>query len=195
MKKVLSLFATLLLVGQAFSPALAGTTNLDALQLDSNLTVGGNLTVAGTQNITGAVTLSTPLGGASVNNSVKRQVFHFSPNSGGTIADNTTYRAYFAPGRAGTVTKVSIIAGTVPIGGTNAIAIKKAGASGNAMLAASFDPTGLVVDTISAPALTATAADRAITATQGIYVEWAAGSQSTDGANASVSIEFEPADF
>lgn len=180
-----------------------GTTNLDSLSLGGTLTVtgattqtgaqafAGAVTMASTLAVTGAVTLTVPLTKANINGSAKRERFNFSVNAGGTIADGTTYTGYFAPGRAGTVTKVSLIASTAPVGGTNTVNVKKGGASGQSVLSAAFDPTTLVADTISAATLNATAANLAFTAAEGLYVEWVAGTQSTDGVRAAVCIEVE----
>lgn len=137
------------------------------------------------------VKTGTELPKAHVNASVKRERFTFQVNAGGTIADGTTYTGYFPLGRAGVVKGVYLIAATAPIGGTNTVDVKKGGASGQSVLAAAFDPTTLVADTISSATLNATAANIAFTAAQGLYVAWVAGTQTTDGVRAAVCVEVE----
>ncbi|MBX9570905.1 MAG: hypothetical protein K2X77_18570 [Candidatus Obscuribacterales bacterium] len=204
-----SLASTLAVTGAVtLSSTLAVTgavTMASTLAVTGNGTVGGtlgvtgNATLGGTLAVTGAVTLTVPLTAANINKSAKRQVFLFRPNNGGTIADGTTYAGFINPGRAGTVTGVSVIAGTPPVGGTNTVKVLRGSSAGNTMLsAASYDPTGLTANQAAAMTLTATGADLAVAASganSGIYVEWVAGTQSTDGVNACIAVEFEPTDF
>lgn len=156
-----------------------------------------DLTITGALNVTGAVTLTTKLTAANANASVRRKLIYVPVvGTAGTLADSTTYKFYVPVGEIATLKKVSIIAATPPVGGTNTIKVLKASSSGNTMLgAASFDPTTLVTNVISAPALTATAADQAITAAQGIYVEWATGVQTTDGISCGILLELELTDY
>lgn len=139
------------------------------------------------------------LTGGSLWQQSKRFVLTNSFNGGGTLSDSTTYKAFLVPGRAGTVTRVSVMAGTAPAGGTNTVKVLKGSSSGNTMLsAASYDPTNLTDNQASTMTLTSTAADLAVTASgadSGIYVEWAAGVQSTDAATVTISVEFEPDDL
>ena len=137
------------------------------------------------------VKTGTELPKAHLNAGVKRERFTFNVNAGGTVADGTTYTTYFAPGRAGVVKGVYLIASTAPVGGTNTVDVKKGGASGTSVLTAAFDPTTLVADTISTASLSGTAATVAFTATQGLYVAWVAGTQTTDGVRCSVCVEVE----
>lgn len=187
-----------------------------------NFSVGGNLAVTGTSAHTGAATFSSasfgtttlhtgvatfsaqpvfsiPLIKSNLGNQSKRVIYTMSVNGGATVADATTYRGWFVPGRAGSVTKVSVIAATPPIGGTSTVKILKGSSSGNTMLgAASYDPVGLTANQAAAMTLTGTAADLAVTASganSGVYIEWAAGTQSTDAINAAISIEFEADDY
>lgn len=182
-----------------------------AVTMSSTLAVTGNTTVTGTLGVTGAATLSStlavtgavtltvPLTAANINKSAKRQVFLFNVNGGGTLADGTTYKASFVPGRAGTVTGASVFAQTPPVGGTNTVKILRGTSAGNTMLsAASYDPTGLTANQAAAMTLTATGADLAVAASganSAIYVEWVAGTQTTDAINAVIAVEFEPTDF
>lgn len=187
------------------------STHTGATTQTGNLSLGGNLAVTGTSAhtgaatfgstvaVTGAVSLTVPLTKANVGNQSKRVIYTYSVANGGTLADSTTYRGWFVPGRAGSITKISVMAGTPPVGGTNTVKVLKGSSSGNTMLsAASYDPTGLTANQAAAMTLTGTAADLAITASganSGAYIEWAAGAQSTDAINAAVSIEFEPDDY
>lgn len=187
----------LLALGLAFALSIAPA--LAASKLKNDLEVTGNVTVGGTLGVTGAVTFTDPLDKASLGSQSKRVIFNVPINTGGTLADSTTYRGFVAPGRAGTVTNISVIAGTVPVGGTNTVKVLKGSSAGNTMFsAASYNPTGLTANQAAPMTLTGTATDLAITASganSGIYVEWATGVQTTDAVNAAVSIEFEPDDY
>lgn len=156
----------------------------------------GAQTIAGVKTFSSAPVFSSPPTKASLGKQAKRVILCKAINGGGTLADSTTYRGFLFPGRAGTVTNVVLLAGTVPIGGTNAVKILKASSAGNTMLsAATFDPTTLTNNTGAPMTLTATSADLGLTATQGVYIEWATGVQTTDAINATVSVEFEPDDY
>lgn len=163
-----------------------------ATTLSSTAAITGNTTVGGTLGVTGALSLTVPLTKANANTSIKRMAGTWQVNAGGTIADGATYRAWIAPGRAATITKVTCLCGTAPIGGTSTVKVLKASSSGNTMLgAASLDPTTLSNNAITAPALTATSADLGLSTTQGAYLEWVAGTQTTDGVNCTVGVEYE----
>jgi hypothetical protein len=183
----------------AVPAAHAGTTNLDSLSLSGNQTVTGNQTIGGTLGVTGAVTLGTPLTAANIQTgSAKRELltWHFASNiATQTAADSTTYTALLFPGRAGTVKAITFGCITAPIGGTDTLTVKK-GTGGNTMLsAASVDATTLTDGTGTPATLTSTSADLGLTATQGIEVKYAAGVQTTDAVDLSVTVEFEPTDF
>ncbi len=163
---------------------------------------------AATQTLTGktltspTITSPTITGGLPASQiqtgSAKRQMATWQVNgaAGSVIADGATYKGFIPFGRAGTVTRVNCLCATAPVGGTSTIKFLKASGSGNTMLsAASLDPTTLADNVITSPALTATSANLGLTATQGVYVEWVAGTQSTDGVNCSLSVEYEPTDF
>lgn len=129
--------------------------------------------------------------------SAKRQCFviPLSPNTG-AAADSTLYRGVVFPGRAGTVTKITLGCQTAPTVGTNLIKVLKGGSSGNTMLnAATFNANTLVANTATDASLTATAADLTLTAAQPIYAEYSAGAQTVDGIGLVAVIEFQPDDF
>lgn len=153
----------------------------------------------GTQTINGTKTFGTPLVAASLNNSLKRYRNTWYPASnvaGSTLADGATYKGYIPLGRVSTVTGVFCVCNQVPVGGTNTVKILKASASGNTMLnAASVDPTTFTNNTVASLSLTATGADLGLTAAEGVYVEWVAGTQSTDAVNCGVSVEYTLTDF
>lgn len=163
------------------------------------LSVTGNATVGGTLGVTGALSLTVPLTNANIGNAAKRWVVPFSFNAGGALADSTTYRTWVVPGRAGSVKRIVLIAGTPTVGGTNTFKVLKGSSSGNTMLsAASYDPVGLTANQASAMTLTATSADLAVAASganSGVYLEYAAGSQSTDAINVGGAVEFEADDY
>ncbi len=193
--------------------SVTGTTTLTgAVNQTGNHAVTGNLSVSGTSahtgaatfgstvGITGALSLTVPLTAANIQTgSAKRELltYHFAPNvATGTAADGTTYRALLFPGRAGTITRAGWGCITAPVGGTSTLKILKASSSGNTMLStATVDPTTLANNTYTAATLTATGADRGVTATQGVYVELVTGTQTTDAVDLSVTVEFEPTDF
>lgn len=156
--------------------------------------LGGNKTFA---LIEGGQTFNPALTKASVNNAVKRKFFvaQVSPNTG-AAADSTIYRAMIFPGVAGTVKSVTIGCQLPPTVGTDVVKVLKAGSSGNTMLdAATFDANTLVANTATASGLTATAPDLALTAAQGVYIEYNAGSQTQDAIGVTVTIGFESDDF
>lgn len=166
-----------------------------AVTLASTLAVTGAATFASTVGITGALSLTVPLTKVNLSGAAKRIAFAFPVNAGGTLADGTTYRGQIPTTRAGQVTAVGILAATPPVGGTNTVNVKKGGASGQSVLAAAFDPVSLVANVVSSATLNATPANRAYTATEGLYWEWVAGTQSTDAVNAAVLVEVELDDF
>jgi len=159
---------------------------------------------AGNQTIAGTKTFSTPptiTGGITAANiqtgSAKRQLLraHLSPNTG-AAADATVYRAMLFPGRAGIVTRVTLGCITAPSVGTDTIKVLKASSSGNTMLnAATFDANTLTANTGTTATLTGTGADLAVTAAQGIYCEYSAGTQTVDAIGVEATVEFEPTDF
>lgn len=149
-------------------------------------------------NVTGPVTLQTPLTAANIaSGSAKREVLRasLSPNTGAAV-DATTYKAMLFFGRAGIVKKITFGAIVPPAGGTCTLKALKATSSGNTMLsAATFDATTLVANTAATPTLTSTSADLAVTATQGIYLEYVGAQSVTDAQTVEAVVEFEPTDF
>lgn len=171
-----------------------GTTNLDSLRLANDLTVDDDVTISGDAAITGGLTVTgtltatTAQGVANVNSAIKSKIFQV-PISTGTVADGTTYTYLVAPGRAGTVTKISITASTKPAGGTNTVAIQKNGTT-TLLNAATFDPTTITSNNVSqALTLTATTADLDLAATDVIKIVWTAGTQTTDAVAPVIAIE------
>lgn len=180
--------ATDTLVGKATTDTFTNKT------LTSPTINGATLsgTIAGTPTLSGSgfVTAANIQSG-----SAKRQVqtIRLAPVTG-AAADATVYRGIIAFGRAGTVTRITYGADTVPTSGTNVIAIEKNSFSGNTMLSTA------TVSLNSAPiattaTLTGTGADLGLTATQVIACEYNAGTQDVDAQNVYVSVEFEPTDF
>lgn len=156
-----------------------------------NVAVGGNLAVTGT------FTSSTAQGKANVKSNLKRlvQVVQLAPVTG-AAADSTNYSGWALFGRAGTVTAITLICDTAPTVGTDVFTAKKASSSGNTLLnAANYNVNSLTANTAAPMTLTATAADLQISATQGIHLRYAAGSQTVDAINVAVAIEFEPDDY
>lgn len=157
-----------------------------------DLSVGDDVTITGDLAVTGSTTLSTTLTKASVRPNLRRQLFIVAPPIS-TLADGATYKMTVAPGRAGTVTQISVCANVAPAGGTNTVTFLKNGAT--ALTAATFDPTSLTANVASKPALHGTAANLVLTATDTILVTWTAGTQTTDGQGASICIEVEFDDY
>lgn len=164
-----------------------------ASTLTGNVTASGTLGVTGattlssTLAVTGACTFSTPLTVAQVNSAIESKII--AVPIVGTIADGTTYTLLVAPGRAGTVTKISIAAVTKPAGGTNTVEVLKNGTT-TMLVAATFDPTTITTDLVSqALSLTATGADLALVATDVIKIVWTAGTQTTDAVAPVITIE------
>ena len=179
-------------ITQTGNPTITGNP-----AITGNVAVTGNATVSGTLGVTGAATFTVPLTAANVNNANKVKIVRIplSPING-ACADATVYRGMSFPGRACTVKKVTLGCQTPPSVGTDVIKVLKASSSGNTLLsAATFDANTLVANTASSPALTATSADLALTATQGIYAEYSAGTQTVDGIGLEAEIEIELTDY
>lgn len=164
---------------------------------EGSQTINGAKTFSSAPSITGGLTAANIQSG-----SAKRELltWHFAQNvATQTAADGTTYSAILYPGRAGTVKAITFGCVTAPIGGTDTLKVKKGSSGGNTMLnAASLDATTLANNQATAATLTATGADLQVAATganSGIYVEYAAGTQTTDAVDISVTVEFEPNDF
>jgi hypothetical protein len=159
---------------------------------------------AGTQTIAGAKTFSTAptiTGGLTAANiqtgSAKRQVamIALSPNTG-AAADGTLYRGAICFGRAGTVKAITLSCELPPTVGTDVCKVLKNGSSGNTMLnAANYNANSLTANTGTAMSLTATGGDLALTATDTVYAEYSAGTQTQDAIGVRATIEFEPTDF
>ena len=179
-------------ITQTGNPTITGNP-----AITGNVAVTGNATVSGTLGVTGTASLTVPLTAANINgaNKVKLLRIALSPNTG-ACADATVYRGMVFPGRACTVKKVTLGCQTPPSVGTDVIKVLKASSSGNTLLsAATFDANTLVANTASSPSLTATGADLALTATQGIYAEYSAGTQTVDGIGIEAEIEIELTDY
>lgn len=159
------------------------STNTALLTFPNLASSGGSLTTPSTGSDTYITT--------GVSAGTQRERFQFNINSNGTLADGTTYSFYIVPGRAGTVTNVAVVAGTAPVGGTNTIDVKKGGSGGTSVLSATFDPTTLTANTIGTGTLSGTLATKQFTATQGLYISWATGTQTTDAVAATVCVEVE----
>lgn len=146
-------------------------------------------TLKNSLSVLGGLTLGTPLTIGNVNNAVKSNEFDI--NISGATTSSTTYRNLIAPGRASTLTKVSIAVNTVPAGGTCTLAVKKN--NGNTMLsAATFNMTTLTANLVADVPLTAVAADLALTATDSITVEVVTGTLSTQANSPGIMIEMVP---
>lgn len=179
-------------ITQTGNPTITGNP-----AITGNVAVTGNATVSGTLGVTGAASLTVPLTAANINgaNKVKIVRIPLSPING-ACADATVYRGMSFPGRACTVKKVTLGCQTPPSVGTDVIKVLKASSSGNTLLsAATFDANTLVANTASSPSLTATGADLALTATQGIYAEYSAGTQTVDAIGIEAEIEIELTDY
>jgi hypothetical protein len=164
----------------------------------SPVMTAGAQTIAGVKTFSSAPVITGGLTAANIQTgSAKRQVLvaTLSPITG-AAADATVYRATLFPGRAGTVTRVTLGCQTAPSVGVDTIKVLKGSSSGNTMLnAATFDANTLVANTATNATLTSTSADLGVTATQPIYCEYSAGTQTVDAIGISAVIEFEPTDF
>lgn len=170
------------------------TTGAAPVMTEGSQTINGAKTFSTAPTITGGLTAANIQSG-----SAKRELLRwtFAQNiATQTCADSTVYSARLFPGRAGVVKAIFFGCKTAPTVGTDTLKVLKGSSSGNTMLsAATFDANTLVADTASAATLTSTTADLALTATQPIYVEYSAGSQTVDAVDLSVTIEYEPTDF
>lgn len=149
----------------------------------------------GAQTINGVKTFGTPIVSASINAAIKKKLITvpFRGLAVQALDDSTVFTQLVTPGRAGTLTQVSIAAITPPIGGTNTVAVLKNDTT--AMLAANFDPTTLTTVVASKPALHGTAGNLAFTSTDTISIVWTAGVQTTDAVAPTVTLEVELTDL
>lgn len=153
---------------------------------------------AGTATIGGAKTFSTPLAVASVNHAIKSKVLiaKVCPAGGAAAVDGTTYFAFLYPGRQCTVTQITYGTHVDPVSGTNTLKVLKAAANGNTMLnAATISLNGTAIDTDVLATKTATGADLALTASQGIYCEYTAGTQGAAAKDVTIVVEVEFTDY
>lgn len=159
--------------GQATATILTATTKGQLLSASSTAGVGG-----------------------AASASRQRMLIPHMFADGGTVADGTVYRGFLCPGFACTVKGISLIAAQPSVGGTNTFKALKGSSSGNTMLsAASYDPTGLTANQGALMSLTSTAADLQLAASgagSGIYLEYNAGTQTTDATQVGVLVEVEP---
>lgn len=115
--------------------------------------------------------------------------------AGGTIPNGTVYKIVIAPGRAGTVSQISIAANVVPIGGVNTVQVLKNGVT-TLLVAATFDPTTIgSANTSQTLSLTGTPASLALTATDTIQVIYTSGTQGTAAVAPTVSVEEITTDY
>lgn len=165
----------------------------------ANVVLGtGTQTLGGTYTFSNALTLTSPLTAANIQTgSAKRQLMTapLSPLTGAAV-DTTVYRFTLAPGRAGTVKRINLMCQLPPTVGTDTVKVLKNGSAGNTMLsAASFDANSLTANTATNMTLTATGSDLVLTATDTIYCEYSAGTQTQDAIGVGAVVEFEPTDF
>lgn len=119
-----------------------------------------------------------------------------SPAGGAVAVNDTVYFGLWYPRRAGILKAASYATHVDTVSGTNTLKLLKAAANGTTMLsAASVSLNATVIDTATAFTLSATAADLALTAAQGIYCEFAAGTQGAAAKDVKVILEFEPTDY
>lgn len=184
------------------------TTNLDALALESTLSVGGAATLSGaasvagaatfasTVAVTGALSLTVPLTKANANESLKR-VPHCAQILG-TYSNGATYRAIIPITKAGTIKAIRACANVKIAGGTNTLAVakKQGGTSVTVISTATVDPTAFPVDADTAEAftLTATAADLVVAAGDCLIFTLVCGTMTTAGQNYAFNVEIEQAD-
>jgi hypothetical protein len=190
----------------------SGTTTFTAAPVAPGYVLTGtsfNATLAATASLGQATTYTVPDPAAATANFVistgnangqvaKSKIFNVNvAGATGTLADGATYTYLIAPGRAGTVTKISLTAAQVPTSGTNTLTITNNSTTNTLLSTANFDPTTITAANVSQPlTLTATGTDRILTATGTISVVYVAGTQGGTKAIAPVvSVEFLPTDY
>lgn len=173
------------------APVLSQQYTSFTTKLKNNLWVLGTITTGPVGSI--ATVVSTT--GNANGQVAKAKEFDVNIGPGQALANSTTFSYVVAPGRAGTVTLLSLAALVKPAGGTNTLAIKKN--NGNTMLStATFDPTTIGANNVSQPlTLTSTAADLTLTATDTITVIYTSGVQTTAAQAPTLTIEMLPTDY
>lgn len=155
-----------------------------------NMTIGdvpvANLPVnKGDQSIAGNLWVGgTVLAGSSENETENLSI-------SGALADGSTNKVLFTPGRAGTIKAIKVACAVPPASGTNTLKVRKNGAT-TLISTASIDPTTLVAYVATALTLSGTAASLAFTATDTIELELVAGTQGTAMVAPSAQIEWQP---
>lgn len=206
-KKLLLSFLSVLLMATPVSAAVTTSKLKNNLRVTGNATIDGtstltgnvsaagtlavtgNATIGGTLGVTGAITPTVPLTVAAVNNAIESKLINVTIGAGTALADSTAYYALVAPGRACTITKISIAASTKPAGGTNTVAIEKNGTT-TVLNAATFDPTTIAADNTSqALTLTGTGANLALASTDVLKITWTTGVQTTDAIAPVITVE------
>jgi hypothetical protein len=147
--------------------------------------------------ITGTASFGTPLTSGNVGNVSKRQVYTWEVNDGNSLGVSGFWQTMLVPGRAGTITQVSIF--------TNAIASPSGaclfygttdGVDGFNILASSpFDLSTLVANTAMSIPLTTLSSSLHISATQPIYLYISSGALTSDPNLVVVTLEFQPDDY
>lgn len=111
------------------------------------------------------------------------------------IPDGTTYTRLVTTSRAGTVTRISIVAGVKPVGGTNTVSVLKNGTT-TMLSTATFDPTTITANyAAQGLTLTGTGANLALAAGDCVLVTYVSGTQGTAAQNVTVVVEFAPTDY
>jgi len=188
--------AVALLLAFPFVPAMAQTAPSPNPSYQSLFNVGKGNQKTTVPAQTAASTFVVTNG--NVNGQVaKARVFNVNVAAAtGTLANGATYTYLIAPGRAGTITQISISASVVPIGGTNTVTITNNATTNTALSTANFDPTTITTAKTSQPlTLTATASDLILPATGTVSVVYVAGTQSTAAIAPVVSVEYLPTDY
>lgn len=153
--------------------------------------------VGGTGILTLAYTPDTSVNSTVYLDNVAVETFQakVSPAGGAAAANATTYYAYIYPGHAGTVQSIRWATNVNPISGTNTIQVNKGSSAGASMLStATVSLNGATSGTIQSGTLTATPANLSITATQGIYCAYVAGTQGAAAQDVTVFVDFNKTD-
>ena len=135
------------------------------------------------------------VGSAGVKPSVDAKFLEAQVVTQAAIADTTTLTSLVTASRAGTVTRISIVAGVTPVGGTNTVSVLKNGTT-TMLSTATFDPTTITANyAAQALTLTGTGGNLALAAGDCILVTYVSGTQVTPAQNVTVVVEFAPTDY
>lgn len=145
----------------------------------------------------GTPVYQNPIPKTTMDNAVRREVMTWQPGNSLALVPSTIYQQSICFPRAGTITKITVVA-TLPTAEINTaqLNLNAPGSSGNNLLNIGFfDLNSLTAEVGTDAGLTATTANLHLTAHQSIWCELTITTPSVNPEGLTVTIEFEPDSF